>query len=130
MKRYFVYLILYDNGYLYTGYTNHLHRRTRQHYQRGFHAKVIWRQCFYDQKEALAHERQIKGWTRNKKLALAEGRIDNLEFLAKRKPTQQKILTAQLLNQANLRSAKKASPEVPASSKAGPEGQDKPTHKR
>jgi putative endonuclease len=92
MKRYFVYLMLYDNGYLYTGYTGNLHRRTRQHYNLGFKAKVIWRQCFYSLKDALAREKQIKGWTRAKKLALAEGRIEDLKILAKRTKVKRRIL--------------------------------------
>ena len=41
------------------------------------------------QAAALARERQLKGWTRSKKLALAEGRLEDLKRLAKpkQKPT-------------------------------------------
>ena len=92
-----------DTGYLYTGYSNNLHRRTRQHYNRGARAKVIWRQCFYDLKEALAREKQLKGWTRAKKLALASGNIDQLKLLSKRRSVQ--LRTSE---------ATKACPEVPA----------------
>ncbi|HTA16857.1 MAG TPA: GIY-YIG nuclease family protein [bacterium] len=107
MKRFFVYLMLYDNGYLYTGYTGNLHRRTKQHYIKGFKAKVLWRECFHDLKEALAREKQIKGWTRAKKLALAEGRIQDLIILSKRTSKKRKLL-------ASNRSATKACPEVAA----------------
>lgn len=92
MKRYFVYLMLYDNGYLYTGYTSNLHRRTKQHFTKGFHAKVIWKECFYDLKEALAREQQLKGWSRAKKLALAENELDQLKVLSKRSAPKKRLL--------------------------------------
>jgi len=92
VKRYFVYLMLYDNGYLYTGYTGNLHRRTKQHFVKGFHAKVIWRECFYDLKEALAREKQLKGWNRAKKLALAQHQLGLLKILSKRNTLKQKLL--------------------------------------
>lgn len=107
MKRYFVYLMLYETGYLYTGYTNNLHRRTRQHYNRGAHAKVIWRQCFCGLKEALAREQQLKGWTRAKKLTLATNDIAQLKLLSKRRSVQMK--------------------HTSEATKAGPEGPKKAT---
>ena len=96
MKRYFVYLMLYDNGYLYTGYTGNLHRRTKQHYNKGFHAKVIWRECFFELKEALAREQQIKGWNRAKKLALAGQHLDLLKILSKRSAPKKLLLRSQV----------------------------------
>ena len=56
------------NGTLYVGVTNNLVRRMEEHRQRigsKFAAK-------YNIREAIAREKQIKGWLRRKKIALIE----------------------------------------------------------
>jgi putative endonuclease len=82
---YFTYLVLFENGYLYTGSTANIFRRTREHFRGGGRPTVIWRQRFESREEALAREKQLKGWSRAKKLALAEGRVEDLVRLAKRR---------------------------------------------
>lgn len=82
-KRFFTYLLLFEGGYLYTGSTGTPHRRLRQHGQG--RAKVIWRQSFPDREAAVLREQQIKGWSRGKKLALAQGDLPQLKALSKRR---------------------------------------------
>jgi|GEM_PF-2998892 putative endonuclease len=87
MSRHFftVYLILYENGYLYTGSTANLYRRSREHHKGGFKLKVIYKERHPTREAAYQREHQIKGWSRAKKLALAEGRQAELKHLAKRR---------------------------------------------
>lgn len=82
---YFTYMILFDSTYLYTGTTRKLRNRAREHWRKGGHPTVIWKQAFETRREALLREKQIKGWTRAKKLALARGDVRSLEVLAKRR---------------------------------------------
>ena len=66
------------SGTLYTGMTNDLMRRVYQHKQKlveGFTKKYnVTRLAYYEETNdvqvALAREKQIKGWRRDKKLAL------------------------------------------------------------
>jgi predicted GIY-YIG superfamily endonuclease len=83
--RFFTYLLLFKNGYLYTGSSGNLSRRTRRHQRFGDKPSVIWRQCFQTRAEAYAREVQLKGWSRAKKLALANGDLETLSKLAKRR---------------------------------------------
>jgi putative endonuclease len=65
---------------LYTGVTNDLERRVRQHREklnRGFSKKydinkLVWFEDLYDVEQAILAEKRIKGWTRAKKIALIE----------------------------------------------------------
>jgi len=82
---FFTYLVLFDSGYLYTGQTRKVRDRAKEHWRKGGHPRVIWKQAFETRAEALVREKQIKGWTRVKKLALASGAINSLEVLAKRR---------------------------------------------
>ena len=78
--RYFVYLMTNQSGTLYTGVTNDLERRVYEHRQgtgSRFTSKyrikhlVYWEECG-DIGDAIAREKQIKGWRRSKKIALVE----------------------------------------------------------
>ena len=82
---FFTYMIKFDNGYLYTGSTGKIRIRAQRHWRKGDHPVVIWKQVFTTRDEALLRERQIKGWTRAKKLALATGDIATLKNLSKRR---------------------------------------------
>ena len=82
MKTYFVYIMTNQGRTtLYTGVTNSLVRRVSQHRQGdvpGFtHRYNINRlmhyESFNDIRDAIARERQIKGWSRAKKDALIGG---------------------------------------------------------
>ena len=77
-KDYFVYILSNQHGMLYAGVTSDLRRRLEEH-RRGqgskFAAKFkITRLLYYettpDIQSALAREKEIKSWRREKKLAL------------------------------------------------------------
>ena len=86
MKQYYVYIMTNQSGTLYTGITNNLTRRMAEHKQgvaSQFTAKyritrLIHVEKTQDVHAALAREKQIKGWTRAKKLELIEA--DNPEW--------------------------------------------------
>jgi len=68
------------SGTLYAGMTNSLDRRVFEHKQHlipGFTAKyhctrLVYFEEFSDPSDAIAREKQIKGWLRSKKIALIE----------------------------------------------------------
>ena len=76
------------------GHTDELERRVGEHQSgkaEGYTAKrrpisLVWTQEFPSRDEALAAERQIKGWSRAKKEALIRGDWDGLHLLAMRTP--------------------------------------------
>ena len=80
MHRYFVYIMTNHSRTLYTGVTNDLERRVREHkakLRRGFTStyqitKLAWFEDFYDIEQAILAEKRIKGWVRAKKIALIE----------------------------------------------------------
>jgi len=75
---YYLYFLLCDDNSIYTGVTNNIERRFSEHKnKRGGHytsshkaVKIIYKEVYPTQKEALVRELQIKGWRREKKLAL------------------------------------------------------------
>jgi len=77
---YYVYILTNKSRTLYTGVTNDLERRVYEHKQKlipGFTRKYnISRLVFFevtpDVRAAISREKQIKGWTRTKKIALIE----------------------------------------------------------
>lgn len=78
---YYVYILTnWSNKVLYTGVTNNLERRLYEHKNKsvkGFTEKYNINKLVYfdsttDVNAAIAREKQIKGWTRNKKNALIE----------------------------------------------------------
>jgi putative endonuclease len=80
MKEYSVYIMTNRSKTLYTGVTNQLVRRVFEHKTKlipGFTSKYNIDQLVYfetcpDIDSAIAREKQIKGWTRAKKIALIE----------------------------------------------------------
>jgi putative endonuclease len=80
MKDYYVYIMTNKARTLYVGVTNNLERRVSQHKEKqieGFTSRYALNQLAYyastnDIREAIAREKQIKGWTRAKKIALIE----------------------------------------------------------
>jgi putative endonuclease len=76
--QYYVYIMTNRSGTLYIGVTNDLERRVYQHKTKqieGFTKKYnLTKLAYYevgaDVREAIAREKQLKGWSRNKKLAL------------------------------------------------------------
>ena len=82
-----------DNSY-YIGHTDNLENRLMQHHQRMYPAcftatrlpvQLVFSQEFATREEALASERQIKGWSRQKKEALISGDWQALSTYAKRR---------------------------------------------
>ena len=84
-----VYLLLCRNGALYVGVTNDLSRRWGEHRTgRGGHytkrnppVRIVYTEQFPTRAMAEERERQLKGWTRRKKLALAAGNMELLNRL-------------------------------------------------
>jgi len=78
MAVYHVYILASASGVLYTGVTNFLERRVRQHKQKlvdGFTKKYdVTRLVYFEPhgqpKSVIRREKQIKSWRREKKLAL------------------------------------------------------------
>jgi putative endonuclease len=81
MKAFYVYMMTNRSRVvLYTGITNSLMRRVSQHQNgeiEGFTKtykvnRLVYYECFNDPRDAIAREKEIKGWRREKKNALVE----------------------------------------------------------
>ena len=78
MKRYYVYIMSNISKMIYTGMTNNLSRRVNDHKQKrtdGFTNRynihrLVYYEEFQDVRKAIAREKEIKGWRREKKVAL------------------------------------------------------------
>jgi predicted GIY-YIG superfamily endonuclease len=77
---FYVYLIKFKN-FLYTGQTDNLSRRLKEH---GLEGELQHTEKYPTRKEAVARERQIKGWSHAKKEALIAGDKTALKQMAKR----------------------------------------------
>jgi putative endonuclease len=79
-KSYFVYILASLSGTLYIGVTNDLQRRAWQHKQHDIEGftkeydvdRLVYWETFYDVRNAIDREKQLKGWRREKKIALIE----------------------------------------------------------
>ncbi len=80
-KLYYVYMLAsHRNGTLYIGVTNDLSRRIWEHRtgaDNGFTKKhciqtLVWYETFGDINDAIAREKQLKGWNRDWKIRLIE----------------------------------------------------------
>lgn len=80
MKKYYVYIMTNHSRTLYIGMTNDLERRVSEHKSKlipDFTSKYnVTKLAYYevtnDVHEAIAREKQIKGWLRSKKIILIE----------------------------------------------------------
>ena len=80
MRQYFVYMMTNRSRTLYTGVTNDLERRVGQHRSKlvpGFTNKhnitqLVYWEAYNDVRDAIAREKEIKGWLRKKKIAMIE----------------------------------------------------------
>ncbi len=86
------YLLECSDGSFYAGSTTDLARRVSQH-QLGLGAeytkrrrpvRLVWTAEFNRIDDAYAVEKQIQGWGRAKRIALVEGRLDDLPRLSRR----------------------------------------------
>lgn len=79
-----IYILKCKGGSLYTGITNNLRRRVKQHsqgkaskYTRShLPVKLVFSQSCDSKSNALKSEAQVKKWKRKKKLALIRGNIE------------------------------------------------------
>jgi putative endonuclease len=87
-----VYILECSDGSFYVGSTTDLDRRVWQH-QNGEGAtytrrrrpvRLLWSAPFDRIDEAWMFEKQVQGWGRAKRIALIEGRLDDLPSLASR----------------------------------------------
>ena len=77
---YYVYILASASRVLYTGVTNDLQRRVLEHqagrvpgFTQKYHVtQLMYCEAFRDVRDAIAREKQIKAWTRAKRIALIE----------------------------------------------------------
>lgn len=89
---FFAYMLRCADGSYYVGHTEDLEARFGAHQsgqipgytQQRRPVQLVWNQDFHTREEALAAERQIKGWTRAKKEALIRGDWEAISALASR----------------------------------------------
>jgi len=91
MYNYYVYILKCSDDSFYTGITNNLNKRIDEH-QKGYNKKaytfmrrplsLVFHHKFNNVLEAIYFEKQIKGWTRSKKLALINGNTELLQILS------------------------------------------------
>ena len=92
MRTGYVYILECSDGSYYTGSTTDLERRLEQHqigegakYTRSRRPiKLIYSEEYDRIDVAFFREKQIQGWSRKKKLALIEGRLEELPVLSKK----------------------------------------------
>src|SRR3954467_14090332 len=90
MKTYCTYIMASRSRVLYTGVTNDLVRRVNEHKQGlipGFTSmyrvkRLVYFEEFADIRDAIAREKEIKGWNRSRKTQLIENRNFAWEDLA------------------------------------------------
>ena len=78
MGEYYVYIMTNNSGTLYVGVTNDLERRAREHNDGAIPAftkrykmtRLVYFEHTSDIRDAIAREKQVKGWVRRKKIAL------------------------------------------------------------
>ena len=94
MRQYWVYLLLCDDASFYTGISSDVDYRVAQHnegidprcytYSRR-PVKLVFATSYRDPESAIAFEKQLKGWSRQKKWALIRGNFGRLQHLSKRR---------------------------------------------
>ncbi len=81
-NRYFTYILSSPSGTLYVGVTNDIKRRIAEHREganKGFTKQygciyLVHVERFYDVREAITREKELKGWRREKKVHLIRTR--------------------------------------------------------
>jgi len=90
MKEYYAYIMSNQSKTLYTGVTNDLERRVREHKLKikdGFTKRynvtqLVWFDRFDDVTQAIESEKRIKRWRRSKKITMIEKNNPHWEDLA------------------------------------------------
>lgn len=91
MKPFWVYILECSDGRLYVGQTDDLEKRLSEH-QAGLDAytatrlpvSLIFSENYPDRDATRKREKQLKGWSRAKKLALIGGEWSKVQSLAKK----------------------------------------------
>ena len=79
-RQYWVYVVASRSGTLYIGMCNSIERRMREHksgelesFASRYHCdRLVYCESFDDVRKAIDREKQLKGWRREKKIALIE----------------------------------------------------------
>ncbi|HET6402201.1 MAG TPA: GIY-YIG nuclease family protein [Candidatus Kapabacteria bacterium] len=87
MKSYYVYIVASRSLVLYIGVTNDLQRRMFEHKNKIFQGftnkydvnRLLYYEMFDDIQQAIHREKQLKGWTRAKKLTLISTKNPDLK---------------------------------------------------
>ena len=90
MKQYYVYIVASSSRRIYIGVTNNLERRIYEHKQKlipGFTSqyninRLVYYETTADVRTAIEREKHIKGWLRQKKIALVESVNPNWKDLS------------------------------------------------
>ncbi len=87
MNRYYVYILKCSDGSFYVGITNDLERRTGEH-EYGWNptcytherrpVRLVYSSEFTNVNEAIAWEKRVKSWSRQKKIALIMGDFEKI----------------------------------------------------
>ena len=93
LMSYYVHILEMLTGHLYVGTTHDLKRRILDHAKGidhrttrlGGYKRLLYTEESPDRLSALRRERQLKGWSRAKKLALIRGDLPLVHRLAKRR---------------------------------------------
>lgn len=94
MKTYFVYILKCSDNSYYVGVTNNLERRVGEHEnslnESSYTFKrrpitLVWYDIYSDIRQAITKEKQLKGWSRNKKEALIENDWNKIVELSNKK---------------------------------------------
>ncbi len=89
---FYVYILKCSDDSYYTGHTDNLERRLSEHHNKmhtgcytatRLPVTLEFQQAFVTREEALASERQIKGWSRKKKEALFVGDWERISQLSR-----------------------------------------------
>ena len=99
MKLYYVYILECADETFYTGFTSNLEKRINDH-NRGYDEDAYthkrrpvilkWFESFTDPNQAIMVEKQIKGWSRRKKLALIKEDWEKLILYSQNKYKREK----------------------------------------
>ena len=91
MGPYYVYILECADKSFYVGFTNNVERRLEEH-QTGFYenaytnkrrpVRLLYHLQFTKAYQALQIEKQLKGWSRAKKIALMNGKFKTLQILS------------------------------------------------
>ena len=79
-RKYYTYIAASRSRVLYTGMTNNLERRMMEHkhgkgaqFTKRYNVnRLVWYETFRRPQEAIAREKELKGWLRERKIALIE----------------------------------------------------------